>query len=523
MTIVAMPDGTQVSFPDNMQPSAIKTLIQRKFPDAMEQAKASLATGLSEGKRGGDEALQVASFRDSQPSIADAVTDVPSEIANAAGEAMANIKGIANRGGMGPLEGLAATGKAVLGVPQLLMSPITGAARSLIGHPMAQLTQAAGRVIAPDIAEQQDPQKLYETAKGDVDLALTAAAPGKAKAVKTSAPSIQELKAAATADYKSPEVAGLEVKPTTIKDYSTTTQAKLNNDGFDENVAPKTFGILSKLEKIPTGATVTGQNFNSLRKMLGKAAGSIEPSEKAAASMAIEHLDEFIPKISPRDVISGDLGAAAETLDRARGNYNAASQAKKIDEKLVQAEIRAGAANSGMNVANTIRQRMADVVLKPKEARGLLPEEIDQAKAIAEGSRTQNAIRMAGNVLGGGGGLGTVAAATAGGLATGGPGALAPLAGFALRALSNKLTVRQAEKLSEAIRSRAPLASSNQKFAQAAAQLQQNRTPQTIAGAVIAARNLSTNLKGAGFNVSPADLLSGLQGPTPAGAENEQQ
>lgn len=459
-----------------------------------------------------------------QPQLSDAITDIPSEIANAAGEAIANIKGVSNRSEKGPVEGLLATGKAVLGVPQLAMSPITGAVRSLIGHPMAQATQAIGGVIAPEIAAKQDPQQLYETAKGDVDLAMSAAGARKAASVpiKTVAPTIQELKAAAKADYQSPEVVGLEVGPTTIKDYANQAKSYLNNDGFDENVAPKTFGILSKLENIPSGATVTGQNFNSLRKMLGKAAGSIEPSEKAAASAAIERLDSFIPAIPKSEVIAGDVGAAAQTLERARGNYAAAKQSEKIDQKLVQAEVRAAAANSGMNVANTIRQRMADVALNPKQARGLLPEEVAQAQAISEGTKAQNAMRMAGNILGGGGGLGTAVVGAIGGIATGGPGAALPIAGFALRAIGNKLTIRQAEKLSEAIRSRAPLASSTQKYNQAAAQLQQARTPQAIAGAVLAARNLSTNLRSAGFNISPTDLMNGLlQSPSAAGADQQ--
>lgn len=524
MPIVAMPDGAQVSFPDDMPAEQIRSMIAQKFPDAMMQARQTLAQGLQAGKRGGDEALGIASFRDRQPSIADAITDIPSEIANAAGEAITNIKGIANRGEKGPIEGLVATGRAAMGVPQLALSPITGAARSLLGHPMAQATQAVGRVIAPEIAEQQDPQQLYETAKGDVDLAMTAAAPGKARVapVKTAPPTIQELKSAAKADYQSPEVTSLEVKPTAIKDYANRAKTALNVEGFDENVAPKTFGILSKLETIPSGATVTGQNFNSLRKMLGKAAGSIEPSEKAAASMAIEHLDSFIPGIPKHDVIAGDVGAAAETLERARGNYSAAKQSEKIDQKLVQAEVRAAAANSGMNVANTIRQRMADVVLNPKQARGLLPEEIQAAQAVSEGSKTQNALRMAGNILGGGGGLGTAVVGAIGGIATGGPGAALPIVGFALRALGNKLTIRQAEKLSEAIRSRAPLASSTQKYNQAAAAVQASKTPQAIAGAVLAARNLSTNLRSAGFNISPADLMSGLlQSPSSGGADEQ--
>lgn len=460
------------------------------------------------------------------PKLSDAVTDIPAEIGRAGSEAYKNITGVANRGQQGPIEGLLNTGRAVMGIPQMLLAPVTGAARSLIGHPMAQAEHAVGTLINPEVAAKDDPQKMYEAARGDVDLAMSAAGsrkPSLAAPVKVVPPTIQELKTAAKADYQSPEVVGLEVKPTSIKSYSDTAKTILNNEGFDENVAPKTFGILDKLQSIPPHATVSGQNFNSLRKMLGKAAGSIEPSEKAAASMAIDHLDSFIPAIPASDVIAGDVGAAAGKLEQARGNYSAAKQAEKIDNKTVQAEVRAAAANSGMNVANTVRQRMADVVLKPKEQRGLLPDEIAAAKQISEGTKTQNVLRAAGNILGGGGGLGTAIVGTIGGVATGGPGAALPLAGFALKALSNKMTLRQAERLSEMIRSRAPLASSSAKFNQAATQLQAKRTPQAVAGIVLAARNLSMNLRSAGLNFSPSDLIGGLmQAPATSNAQQDQ-
>lgn len=112
-----------------------------------------------------------------QPSMLDAVTDIPHEIGAEAGNALEKIKALGNRGEQGPIEGLMTTGKAALAVPQLLASPITGAARSLIGHPMAQAEHAVGSVINPEVAAKDDPAKMYETAKGDVDLAMSAMAP----------------------------------------------------------------------------------------------------------------------------------------------------------------------------------------------------------------------------------------------------------------------------------------------------------------------------------------------------------
>jgi hypothetical protein len=112
-----------------------------------------------------------------QPKLSDAVTDIPSEVGKAASENIDTIKkGITDRGTKGPIEGLMDTGKAVLAIPGLLASPLTGAARSLIGHPMAQAEHAVGTLINPDVAAKDDPQKMYAAAKGDVDTAMSALA-----------------------------------------------------------------------------------------------------------------------------------------------------------------------------------------------------------------------------------------------------------------------------------------------------------------------------------------------------------
>jgi hypothetical protein len=196
-----------------------------------------------------------------------------------------------------------------------------------------------------------------------------------------------------------------------------------------------------------------------------------------------------------------------------------------LDKKQLVAEMRAAAANSGRNVSNTMRQRIADILLNPAQQRGWSASELALAEHIVRGSKTENAIRLLGNMLGGGGGVGAVISAGAGAMATGGPGAVAPLVGYSLKSLSNALTMRQIGKLSEAIRSRAPLAQSIsaplQDWAKATQAYEHVRSPRTISMMVIAARNLVSNLKDAGVSVKPQDLLRSLQGPVSAPAQNE--
>lgn len=459
---------------------------------------------------------------DATPSrIPAAVADIPKEISSAAVQGIQHLTGNSvedlpgfdprTRGQLGPIEGLLRTGRQILAVPEIAMSPVVGAARSLIGHPMADLTHKIGQTIAPETAAKDDPQKMYETAKGDVDLAFAGARPAAPKVPTIAAPSIQELKTAAKAGYESPDVAAVNIKSKALTDFADRAGIELNNAGIDEILAPKTFGLLTRLQKAPPGSTITGANLQTARKAFGNAAGSPDATERLAAKTVIDKLDELLPGLSREDVISGDVGAASKILEEARGNYSAAKRAESIDNKTIQAELRAAAANSGQNVANTVRQRMADILLKPKEQRGFSGPELAQMEEIVRGSKSGNVLRAAGNMLGGGGGLGAVVSAAVGGAATGGPGAVAPLVGFGLRALSNRLTLKQTERLSEAIRMRTPLASSAAKFDEAFAAFHDAKTPKTYAGLAIAARNLASNVQEPSLKASIGNLLRDIQ------------
>lgn len=264
------------------------------------------------------------------------------------------------------------------------------------------------------------------------------------------APSIAELKATAKAAYESPEVKAVQIQAQAAPRLSGTIKTNLNDMGIDENLAPKTFGIVSKLEDVPSGSFLTVDNLRSLRRTLGRAAASPDPTERLAAKSAMQHVDEFLSNLPASDTIAGDPAAASAILKEANANYSAMSHAADLDVRMTRAQLRAAAANSGMNIGNTIRQRMADILVNPKLQRGFTADEISQMKAIVEGGRLDNATRFASNVLGGGGGL----LAAMYGLAHAG---VAPIAGYLLRRASNAQTLRAAERLNESVRARSPL------------------------------------------------------------------
>lgn len=270
------------------------------------------------------------------------------------------------------------------------------------------------------------------------------------------APTIQDLKDAAKAGYEHPDVAGVRINSTAAPRLSQEIQGNLNSTGIDENLAPKTFSILDKMNSVPEDSFLTVDNLRSLRRTLGTAAKSIDPTERLAARSAMQHVDEFLSNLSGPDLIAGNPQAASSILKDANANYAAAMRATQIDKQLIRSELRAAAANSGQNVANTIRQRMADVLINPKLQGGFSPDELGQMERIVRGSPVENATRYAGNVLGGGGGM-LSAMWGLGGLATHGIMSMAPIAGYTLRKIANSLAMRNVGRLNEAVRMRSPL------------------------------------------------------------------
>jgi len=77
----------------------------------------------------------------------------------------------------GLIKDMGSTGKALMSAASIPVAPIQGAAESLIGHPMAQAEHIVGSIINPEQAAKDNPQQMYETAKGDVSTALSAARP----------------------------------------------------------------------------------------------------------------------------------------------------------------------------------------------------------------------------------------------------------------------------------------------------------------------------------------------------------
>ena len=402
-------------------------------------------------------------------------TDVPKEIVTAFNESLGALKSgimdpVARRtermkepqsffGGMaGGLKDFGAdildTGKAIASIPGMLGAPITGAARSLLGHPLQAVDELLRAGATMFNGEENTPPALtYEQAKGMVDTAMMALAPRSAnpagmRALPKPVPTTEAIDTAAKAGFDNARNSGVRVPSSDVSRLATTVRSELQADGVRDYLAPKTYAVLKELETPPpAGAFADVGDLHGIRRALGQVASSPDGTERMAATRALKKLDGMLTNVSPE-------------LKEAIGNYAAAKRSDTITAKLDRADLNAGSANSGQNLDNAIRQQIKTILNNPKARRGYNAEELAQMEKIVRGTSAGNLLRGAGNLMGGGGGLGAVISAGAGGFAAGPAGLAAPVAGYGIKKLGNALTSRQVGKLDNMVRSRSPLAQS---------------------------------------------------------------
>lgn len=300
------------------------------------------------------------------------------------------------------------------------------------------------------------------------------AIPGLAKALRQSqaaAPSGQALVKEGGAGLKEVRRMGVDYDAAAVQDVADAIRSELYEAGFREQTAKTTHNLLNDLANPPEGGIATAADIMAARQAFRQAAkergADFEPTPDAAAAMrVIEGLDRFLAEPPPGSVLRGPADAVSESLKRANANYAAGKRSGRLTGVGDKAERRAEASNSGQNIDNTIRQRIASLLESPKKTAGFDKAELDELEEVVRGTFIRNRARGVGNLLGGGGGLGrlltggagAMVGGAAGGVAGGGIGAVAlPALGISVKALANALTKRSLGKADEMVRKRSPL------------------------------------------------------------------
>lgn len=317
-----------------------------------------------------------------------------------------------------------------------------------IGSPMA-VAKGTGKAITRAVAERQG------------------------RFIPEDLPSAQQLQDAGRKVFKEVPDMGVDYDPAAVQRMAQTAKATLERQGLTSRTAKDTHEILDALANPPEGAVASIQGLwlarQELRKIAQKEIGPEGPTPAAVAAEAtIRDLDRFLTTDGPASAVAGPAAASGERLGAAIKNYAAGKSSERLTTLQRRAGLRAAAANSGQNLDNAIRSRVASVLESPKKRAGFNDQEIKLLEEVVYGTWGRNKLRDVGNNLAGGGGVAQTllsgAGAGIGAAATGGwPGAVvgaaAPVvAGRAVKGAANKLTLRALERADATRRARSPLA-----------------------------------------------------------------
>lgn len=233
---------------------------------------------------------------------------------------------------------------------------------------------------------------------------------------KAAAMGVDDLKAAATAAYDSAEQAGVAFNGDGVNSLRSNIIKDLTDHGFDPANEPGVMPIVKRLQDMGSG-NVTLKGLDTLRKVASNGFVPGNKSNNAAITQIIGRIDELVTKADPSHVLMGNAKAGAQALREARKFWASGRKLETVNELLDRAGLNAGSSGAGGNVENATRQQLKRLLTNPGLKRGLTADEQAAARKAVLGSKTQNALRLAGKLSPQGnglmlaiGGAGTIAA-----------------------------------------------------------------------------------------------------------------
>lgn len=326
----------------------------------------------------------------------------------------------------------------------------------------------ATNVIAPGVASEAAGQLAEGT--GYEPVARVAGALGGGIAASKAAqaltatkgipavPTRAQIGADTSAGYNSQAVKDLEINPTYAARVSDQIQNNLEGKRFsakDPDVA-KVYNLLEDLKKPEIGYTHRITDFENTRRRLNEIAAK-GSSEGAAAKLAIRSIDAATLRIPTSYVVAGDARAASADLFNARKSAATGFRSDLVQGFLEKATNTASATHSGGNLENEIYKQVRSALNSPsKYLRGWTAQEKEALRSVLPG-HGRGALRRAGKILGGGGGLGQLASGAAGTAMFGPAGMIAlPALGLAANKAGSAIAQSKLNSVDELLRSRAP-------------------------------------------------------------------
>ena len=342
-------------------------------------------------------------------------------------------------------------------------------AQVLQAAPAQQVAMGTTGGLGSQIAQEAVGEEAGPVAKGVAGIAgglaggaIPAATAGLARrtfgtvAPAPGVPTAEQVRKTAKDAYKAADEAGVVFTPGAMRRVADDVIDKLSDFGFNAGNQPQTANVLKEIDRLQE-SVVSFKEVENLRKMAGRAGSFQNPSDKAAARLIVESIDDMVasPRIgntlTQHDVIAGDAAKAASAIETAREAWSRLAKNKVIEKAIERGIANAETAGSGANTENAVRQALKSVYLNEQKTRGFTADEREALRKVVYGGPIQNLLRYAGKAAP----TGIVSGTLGGGIgfALGGPAGAAAIAGggYLAKRAADQMARERAQRLQDII------------------------------------------------------------------------
>ena len=276
-------------------------------------------------------------------------------------------------------------------------------------------------------------------------------------AMKTNAPSLDELRTVKSAAYDQADNLGVQYTP---QDYDQLV-GKLQSAAARETLVPERHGtaasVLNDFVK-RQGQPHTLTELDKMRQIIVRdLMDSPQASDRTFGRIFADEVDDFIAKVDPQVTapkgpqisiggapMSGMYDqpttmTASEAITAARRANRIYKKTETFDKALYKADLNAASSGSGGNLNNTTRQQVKAILTNDAKRRQFSPAELAEMEKVVRQGPVENALRGIGKVAPGGNGLMT--ALNIGAVATNPLLAAVPITGTIAKTLADRGTV----------------------------------------------------------------------------------
>ncbi len=215
-------------------------------------------------------------------------------------------------------------------------------------------------------------------------------------------PSIADVKKEATAAYNVVDNSGMEISQPAMKTLEQQVKLNLKGLGFDDTnidkLAPKTSAALSSLDTAST-APSSLQGLEMQRRIAGLAASAPEKTDRMAARVIQDTIDDFVKNIGPQHVTGTIDQAAMDALGTARDAWGRSARAQLIQDTMDKAGMKMGGQSVfSPTLDQSLRTKFGTLAGNARAMARFSPEEQDAIRQVATGGNMTSARNLLTNV-----------------------------------------------------------------------------------------------------------------------------